>query len=150
MKKYLSKILLASVLAFTGFLASPASQADAASSNGVDYVSGSCKVELWTDYYTYYPSSSTTVDTYATNSGCGTLYYSMQVNDQWGHKISSQVFTGSFSSQTPTKYFSVSMIQDYSYNGYDQDAYTVQISLYSDSARTRYVGKATTNIMVVK
>lgn len=148
--KILSKIFLVAVLAVTGFLASPTSQADAASSNGYDYTSGSCRVKLWTDYYTYYPSSSTTVDTYATNSGCGTLYYSMQVNDQWGHKISSQVFTGYFSSQTPTKYFSISMIEDYEYMGYDQDAYTVEMTLYSNSARTNYVGRASTNIVVVK
>jgi hypothetical protein len=149
MKRVL-KGLLALSLIVGGFLFSPVGQADAASSNGYDYTSGSCRVEVSSDYYTYY-SGAGTIDAWATQSGgCGTLYYTMKIVDQWGHSASSQSFTGYFSNRTPTKYFSWDKVVDYTAGGMDSDAYMVEIYLYSDSGHNNYLGMANTRILVVK
>lgn len=144
------KVLLITSLLFSLLAVFPTGIANAAYSNGFVYNKNGCKVQVYTDYYRYYPSSSTTVDAFATNSGCGTLYYTMKLVDQWGHSATSESFEGYFSKQTPTKYFSISKIRDYTAGGQDSDAYMVEIYFYTNAAKTNYLGMANSNIVVVK
>lgn len=127
----------------------PSNHADAASSNGYVYNHNGCKVQVYTDYYTY-SKNAKTVDAWATNSGCGKLYYTMKVVDQWGHSASSQTHTGHFSSQTPIKSFDISKISRYNDSMGPSSAYMVEIYFYKDAAKTKYVGMANTNIVVNK
>jgi len=149
MKERIFKIFMIMSLAIVSLVGISSEQVDAASSNGYDYVNGSCRVKVWTDYYRY-TSKASTVDAWATNSGCGKLYYKMKIVDQWGHSASSQSFSGYFSSQTPVKSFDIDLIRDYDDPLGDSDAYMVEIYLYADSAYTKYLGLANTNIIVEK
>ncbi|SEI02398.1 hypothetical protein SAMN05192559_107200 [Halobacillus karajensis] len=122
----------------------PSNEAHAAS-----YKNGSCTVTVHSDYGVYGPNAST-VDAWATSSGCGTLYYKMEILDQWGHSATSQAFSGYFSYRTPTKYFDIGRIRDYTAGGRDSDAYLVEVTLYSDSGHNNYIGMANKQIIVQK
>ncbi|WP_078414341.1 hypothetical protein [Priestia abyssalis] len=92
-----------------------------------------CQVQVWTDA-TSYGSGASTVDAYAkTNGKCNrTFYYKMSMRTGGGDYASSQTFTGSFSSQSPTKSFDISKINT-------SEGNFVEVQLYSDSARTKYL-----------
>lgn len=146
MRKKLLQTLLIFSLAIGGFFTFSIDNASAA-----DYTSGSCVAKQHTDYYTYYNPSARTIDAWASQNGsCGTLYYKMEIKDQWGHRQSPEVHYGYFNTQTPVKKFDITKVNRYKDpTGRYSEAYMVEITLYSDAARTKVRGIANKNIRIV-
>ncbi|KML05222.1 hypothetical protein [Rossellomorea marisflavi] len=147
MGKKVMKLFVVFALTIGGFFSVVGSNAEAASSNGgvIKVNGGKCEVRMYTDYYTYSKSAST-VDAYATGKGtCPTLYYTMSVKyGDSGHNASSQKHTGSFSKQTPTKAFSISRIG----KSEPSTTYRVWIDVYSNSAKTKWLGATDTKVII--
>ncbi|MGX1266643.1 thiaminase [Rossellomorea marisflavi] len=147
MGKKLVKFLFIFTLVVSGFFGVVGSKAEAASSNGgyIKTNGGKCTVRMYSDYYTYSKTAST-VDAWATASGtCKTMYYTMRIKyGDSGHNAGTQIHTGSFSSQTPTKAFSISRIG----KSEPSNTYRVWIDLYSNSSKTNWIGATDTKVII--
>ncbi|MGM7681604.1 hypothetical protein ACSVDA_05550 [Cytobacillus sp. Hm23] len=108
----------------------------------IDGIPG-CEVRVVTDKSDYYSGS---INVYAqTNGECGKLYYQMELYDvsyDWDHSYSPK---GYFTSQTPTKSFSVSEIPV----GLEPLDVFVEIDLYENSDYTGFLDNARSNLVTV-
>ncbi|AWD68605.1 cell wall-binding protein [Priestia aryabhattai] len=109
------KLVMLCVLAFGSLLVfNPKDKAEAATSSWktVSGFGSGCQVRVVTDSGTYY-SGASTIDAYAqTNGKCGTLSYTTWIEyPRDGGAASKETYSGSFSSKTSTRKFSLSYIR---------------------------------------
>lgn len=146
MRKIMKMAIILSLAVF-GFTMFPGEQASAAYGNWfkVSAAGQDCKVVAWTDANTY-TTKATTIDWKAeTNGKCSKLYYKAMIrkseSDGWQTRIS-PTLTGYFSNSTPIKSFNIKDLKKKGSNIY------LEVELYSNSAKTHYIGHATRWITV--
>lgn len=98
-----------------------------------------CKVQVYTDATNYYKGAGTIGWKASQNGSCGKLYYKAFTGR--GSQFETTQY-GYFSYATPMKYIDITGVNVIEYN-------QVNLNFYSDSARTKYVGAAWSNTVIV-